>query len=74
MGWRQIDLATHADLTNDTISRIEQGKVKAQPQTAKKIADALGVRVMDIVTDEPEEEYLETGEPLIEPDAQKLAG
>lgn len=49
-GMSQIVLSDHFDADSPTISRIEAGKTNPTIITLKKIADALGVEVADLVT------------------------
>lgn len=44
----QLRLAVAADITPTALSRIENGVVTPRLDTAKKIADALGVKVDDL--------------------------
>lgn len=47
-GWAQEDLARHADLRLQTISRMELGLRLASPDSFQKVARALGVSVRDL--------------------------
>lgn len=51
-GWRQADLAEVAGLSQSRISRIERGDEGAPLSSYRLIADALGVGVPDLFTDE----------------------
>jgi transcriptional regulator with XRE-family HTH domain len=48
-GLSQEQLAERSGLSTITISFIEQGRRKPQLKTLEKIADALGVRVKDLI-------------------------
>lgn len=41
--WTQTDLADHADLDLQTVSRIETGKVRPRPSTVRRLADAFQI-------------------------------
>jgi transcriptional regulator with XRE-family HTH domain len=45
LGWRQTDLAQAAKVGIATIRRIEQEAMEPRLATARRIADALGIRV-----------------------------
>jgi transcriptional regulator with XRE-family HTH domain len=49
-GWSQSRLATFCDIKQSTISYIEAGKTN-NPETIKKIADALGLNMEDLIID-----------------------
>lgn len=51
-GWTKAELATAAGVSDRVIGRIEKGGYLPQAHTVKKIADALGVPVDDILADE----------------------
>jgi transcriptional regulator with XRE-family HTH domain len=44
-GWRQTDLAQAANVGIATVRRIEQETMDPRLSTARRIADALGIRV-----------------------------
>jgi len=46
-GMNQVDLAKASGVAQNTISEIELGKREARPGTLKKLADALGVEIVD---------------------------
>lgn len=46
------DLARESGVSADTIVAIEAGTSKGSPKTAKKLAEALNVQVMDICGDD----------------------
>jgi transcriptional regulator with XRE-family HTH domain len=49
-GWSQSKLAEESGVSRDGISNYETGHREAWPSTAKKLADALGVEIGDLVT------------------------
>lgn len=55
-------LAMLADVTVETVRRIEIGESSPRPGTVGRIADALGVSVKDLLL-EPDEEALPQAEP-----------
>lgn len=71
-GWSQSRLAEESGVSRDGISNYETGHREAWPSTAKKLADALGVEIADLVAraEEPalagKAEAPETGIPLLE--------
>jgi transcriptional regulator with XRE-family HTH domain len=48
-GWSQSKLAEESDVSRDGISNYETGHREAWPSTARKLADALGVEISDLV-------------------------
>jgi transcriptional regulator with XRE-family HTH domain len=48
-GWSQKDLAEAARVSRDSISNYETGHREAYPATARKLADALGVKIADLI-------------------------
>jgi transcriptional regulator with XRE-family HTH domain len=50
-GMNQVDLAKASGVAQNTISEIELGKREARPGTLKKLADALGVGIADLLGD-----------------------
>jgi transcriptional regulator with XRE-family HTH domain len=62
-GMNQVDLAKASGVAQNTISEIELGKREARPATLKKLADALGVEIVDL---------FEVASPLVQapPDTQ----
>jgi transcriptional regulator with XRE-family HTH domain len=46
-GWSQKDLAEESGVGQDTISGIESGRHEPRPSTLRKLANALGVEVVD---------------------------
>lgn len=48
-GWSQSKLAEEAGVSRDGISNYETGHREAWPSTAKKLADTLGVEIVDLV-------------------------
>ena len=56
----QTDLAKRSGIAFGTLNRILNGKQPLQPNTAKKIADALGLHLIDLMDDEvaiPQQNY-----------------
>jgi len=53
-GMNQVDLAEASGVAQNTISEIELGKRKARPGTLKKLAEALGVEIVDLLGGETE--------------------
>ena len=49
-GWSQSKLAEESGVSRDGISNYETGHREAWPSTARKLADALGVEIADLVT------------------------
>lgn len=47
--WSQQDLADKAGVSRVTISRLETGLEAARPSTARKLAEALGVKPRELV-------------------------
>jgi transcriptional regulator with XRE-family HTH domain len=48
-GWSQKTLAEESGVSRDSISNYETGQREAWPSTAKKLADALGVTIADLM-------------------------
>lgn len=48
-GFTQTQLAEALDMSQDMVSKWETGRRGARPDTAKKIADILGVSTKDLV-------------------------
>jgi transcriptional regulator with XRE-family HTH domain len=48
-GWRQIDLAAHADLSKTHICDLETGKREIGLEALKRIADALDVSLSKLL-------------------------
>lgn len=48
-GWSQQKLSKESGVSRDSISNYETGQREAWPATAKKLADALGVGIADLV-------------------------
>ena len=46
------DLAQATGLSRVTINRIENGKQRPMPRTTRKLADALGVKVEELTSDQ----------------------
>ena len=53
-GMNQVDLAEASGVAQNTISEIELGKREARPGTLKKLAEALGVEIVDLLGGETE--------------------
>jgi transcriptional regulator with XRE-family HTH domain len=53
-GMNQVDLAEASVVAQNTISEIELGKRAARPGTLKKLADALGVEIADLLSGDTE--------------------
>jgi transcriptional regulator with XRE-family HTH domain len=47
-GWTQQQLAAAAGVGEATIARLEAGRAEARPSTMTRIAQALGVRIVDV--------------------------
>ncbi|HEY7772167.1 MAG TPA: helix-turn-helix domain-containing protein [Marinagarivorans sp.] len=52
-GFSQRELARRADITNSTLSQIEQGNTSPSVQTLQKIADAFGISLQALMFSEP---------------------
>jgi transcriptional regulator with XRE-family HTH domain len=48
-GWRQIDLAAHAKLSETYICELEKGKWEIGLVTLERLAEALGVKVSELM-------------------------
>ncbi len=48
-GLSQVKLAARADLNPATVNQIERGARNASPRTLRKLADALGVSLVDLI-------------------------
>jgi len=48
-GWRQIDLAAHADLSKTHVCEVETGKREIGLEALKRIADALEVSLSGLL-------------------------
>jgi transcriptional regulator with XRE-family HTH domain len=51
-GWTQAELAEHAELSEDMISRMESGATGARFPTIERLADALGIDPAELFTSE----------------------
>jgi transcriptional regulator with XRE-family HTH domain len=58
-GWSQTKLTEESGVSRDSISNYETGHRGAYPATAKKLADALGVEIADLI--EPARELATSG-------------
>ena len=48
-GWRQIDLAAHAELSKTHINELEAGKREIGLRALERLAEALDVKVSDLM-------------------------
>jgi len=48
-GWRQIDLAAHAELSKTHICELETGKREVGLWTLERLAEALDVRISELM-------------------------
>jgi transcriptional regulator with XRE-family HTH domain len=48
-GWRQIDLAAHAELSKTHICELETGKREVGLQTLERLAEALELKISDLM-------------------------
>jgi len=48
-GWRQIDFAAHAELSKTHISELESGKREVGIFVLERLAEALGVKISDLM-------------------------
>lgn len=48
-GWRQIDLAAHAELSKTHVNELERGKREAGLNVLERLADALEIRISDLM-------------------------
>ena len=48
-GWRQIDLAAHAELSKTHVCEVEVGKRELGLLALERIAEALGMKASDIL-------------------------
>ena len=48
-GWRQIDLAAHAELSKTHINEFEAGKHEVGLMALERLADALDVKASDLM-------------------------
>ena len=47
-GWRQIDLAAHADLSKTHVNELEAGKREVGLRTLERLAAALDMKISDL--------------------------
>jgi transcriptional regulator with XRE-family HTH domain len=47
-GWRQIDLAAHAELSKTHVSELEAGKREVGLRTLERLAAALDMKISDL--------------------------
>ncbi len=50
-GWNLRPFARHAGISHSYLSRLERDETDASPAMLKRIADALGLKVKDLVPD-----------------------
>ena len=48
-GWRQIDLAAHAELSKTHVCELEVGKREVGLKTLERLAQALDVKISDLM-------------------------
>ncbi len=48
-GWRQIDLAAHAELSKTHVNELEAGKREIGLRTLERLAEALDLKVSDLM-------------------------
>jgi transcriptional regulator with XRE-family HTH domain len=48
-GWRQIDLAAHAELSKTHVNELERGKREVRLHTLERLAEALEVKISDLM-------------------------
>lgn len=48
-GWRQLDLAEQAGISENYVSDLEQGKKEVCLQTLERLAEALEVRISELM-------------------------
>jgi UDP-N-acetylglucosamine 1-carboxyvinyltransferase len=48
-GWRQIDLAAHAELSKTHVNELEAGKREVGLRTLERLAGALDLKVSDLM-------------------------
>jgi transcriptional regulator with XRE-family HTH domain len=48
-GWRQIDLAAHADLSKTHVNELERGKREVGLKALERLAEALDVKVSELM-------------------------
>jgi transcriptional regulator with XRE-family HTH domain len=48
-GWRQIDLAAHAELSKTHVSELETGKREVGLRALERISNALDIRVSELM-------------------------
>ena len=48
-GWRQIDLAAHAELSKTHVNELEAGKREIGLRALERLAEALEVKVSDLM-------------------------
>ena len=52
VGMTQVELSEKSGISQEHISRIENGKFSPNVKTADKLAEAMGVTLMDILKEE----------------------
>lgn len=48
-GWRQIDLAAHAELSKTHINELERGKREVGLHALERLAEALDIKISDLM-------------------------
>lgn len=59
-GWSQVQLADLSGLAGPTVNRIENGQRSGRGDTLKKIADALGVTLDTLLSEDEEQQVHST--------------
>ncbi len=74
-GWSQQKLSEESGVSRDSISNYETGQREAWPATAKRLSDALGVEIADLIArlEEPEELLGKAPGPVLRPKEQRGA-
>jgi transcriptional regulator with XRE-family HTH domain len=48
-GWRQIDLAAHAELSKTHVNELERGKREVGLNALERLAEALDIKISDLM-------------------------
>ncbi len=64
-GLSQARLAASAELDPSTVNQIERGAREASPSTLRKLADALGVSLYELMEEESPKAQAPSGEPKV---------
>jgi transcriptional regulator with XRE-family HTH domain len=51
-GWTTRDLSEASGVSQATVSKVERGAVAPRPETARLLAEALGLAIADLYEDE----------------------